>query len=183
MNLALWALLYTTFSPWTILLNLPHVKFLLVIWKTAKSKDLSGVTVSCNVYVCSVLFDSLRLYGQQPARFFCTWNFPSKNTGVVFTSYSKGCSWPRDQPCVSCVSCIGRPILDHCATWEALLVIYTLLKVLSWSTGNNLQNTQLLNKFSFRELPLFSFLCHYLHILFTRENNSQVNSPFNIQQY
>ena len=160
----LWAFLCTTFSPWNILLNLPHVKFLLGIWKTAKNKDLSGTTVSCNVYVCSVLFDSLRLYGLQPARFLCTWNFPGKNNGVVFTSYSKGCSWPRDQPCVSCVSCIGRPILYHYANWEALLVIYARLWVLSWSIGNNLQNTQLLNKFSlenFRFSPFFVIICIY----------------------
>ena len=42
--------------------------------------------------------------------------------GAVF--YSRGFSWPRDQtcvPCTSCVSCIGRQILYHCDAWEALL--------------------------------------------------------------
>ena len=32
---------------------------------------------------------------------------------------SRGSSRPRDQPCVSYVSCIGRQVLYHCATWEA----------------------------------------------------------------
>ena len=31
---------------------------------------------------------------------------------------AKGSSWPRVQTHVSCVSCIGRQILYHCATWE-----------------------------------------------------------------
>ena len=34
--------------------------------------------------------------------------------------YSKGSSRPRDQTHVSWVSCIGRQVLYHCATWEAL---------------------------------------------------------------
>ena len=34
-------------------------------------------------------------------------------------SSSRGSSWSRDRPRISCVSCIGRQILHHCATWEA----------------------------------------------------------------
>ena len=34
----------------------------------------------------------------------------------VAVSYSRGPSWPRDQTCVSCISCIGRQILYHWAT-------------------------------------------------------------------
>ena len=37
----------------------------------------------------------------------------------VAISFSRGSCWLRDQTRVSCVSCIGRPILYHCATWEA----------------------------------------------------------------
>ena len=37
----------------------------------------------------------------------------------VAISYSKQSSWPRDQTCVSCVSCMARRIIHHCATWEA----------------------------------------------------------------
>ena len=38
----------------------------------------------------------------------------------VAISYSRGSSWPRDQTCISCISCTGRWIFYHCATWEAL---------------------------------------------------------------
>ena len=34
----------------------------------------------------------------------------------VAISFSRGLSWPRDQICVSCISCIGRQILYHQAT-------------------------------------------------------------------
>ena len=34
---------------------------------------------------------------------------------------SRGPSWPRDQTCVCCISCLGRQILYHWATWEACL--------------------------------------------------------------
>ena len=35
----------------------------------------------------------------------------------VAVSFSRGSSWPRDP---TCISCIGRQILYHWATWEAL---------------------------------------------------------------
>ena len=38
----------------------------------------------------------------------------------VAISYSWGSSQCSDQTCISCVSYIGRQILYHCATWEAL---------------------------------------------------------------
>jgi len=38
----------------------------------------------------------------------------------VAISSSRGSSWPRDRTSSSCVSCIGRWILQHSATWEAL---------------------------------------------------------------
>ena len=36
---------------------------------------------------------------------------------------SRGSSRPKDQTCVSRLSCIGRRILYHWATWEALTVL------------------------------------------------------------
>ena len=36
----------------------------------------------------------------------------------VSISFSRGSSQPRYQTPISCVSCIGRWILYHCATWE-----------------------------------------------------------------
>ena len=37
----------------------------------------------------------------------------------VAISSSSGSSWPRDQAHVSCISCIGRWVFYHWATWEA----------------------------------------------------------------
>ena len=37
----------------------------------------------------------------------------------VAISYSRGSSWLRDWTLVSCISCTGRRILCHCATWKA----------------------------------------------------------------
>ena len=37
---------------------------------------------------------------------------------------SRGYSRPRDWKCISCVSCIGRRILYHRATWEAHIHMY-----------------------------------------------------------
>ena len=34
--------------------------------------------------------------------------------------FSRRSSWPRDGTCISYISCIGRQILYHCTTWEAL---------------------------------------------------------------
>ena len=47
----------------------------------------------------------------------------------VTISYSRESSHPRDQTHVSCVSCIGRPILYHCTTWEVLYWDYKSLNV------------------------------------------------------
>ena len=35
--------------------------------------------------------------------------------------YLRRSSWTKDRTCVSCLSCIGRRVLFHCTTWEALL--------------------------------------------------------------
>ena len=42
----------------------------------------------------------------------------------VAISSSRGSSWPMDWTCVSCISCIGRQILYHWATWEVREFIY-----------------------------------------------------------
>ena len=38
-------------------------------------------------------------------------------------SFSKGSSRPRDQNRISCISCTGRQILYHCATWEGKFIL------------------------------------------------------------
>ena len=42
----------------------------------------------------------------------------------VIISCFRTSSWTRDWTCVSCVSCTGRQILNHCATWEAPEISY-----------------------------------------------------------
>ena len=68
------------------------------------------------IYICSVasiMSDSLRPQGWEPARFLCPWDSPGNNTGMVAMPSSRGISQPRDQARVSYVSCIGRWVLYH----------------------------------------------------------------------
>ena len=44
-------------------------------------------------------------------------------------SYSRGSSQPRDGTCLSCISCIGRWILHHYASWEVPHVNYNSIKL------------------------------------------------------
>ena len=46
--------------------------------------------------------------------------FQARIVEWVAISFSRGSSPSRDWTCVSCVLCVGRQILYHCATWEAL---------------------------------------------------------------
>ena len=68
----------------------------------------------------SVVSDSLWSHGLQPARLLCPWNFPGKNTEVSCHFLLQESSRPKDRTHVSCISCIGRWILNHWATWETL---------------------------------------------------------------
>ena len=71
--------------------------------------------------------NSLPPYGLQPTGLLCPWEF-SRILESVAISFSRGSSRPRDWTCIFCVSCIGRQILYHCATWEAsYLVVVQLL--------------------------------------------------------
>ena len=45
----------------------------------------------------------------------------------VAISHSRGSSRPRDRAHVSWVSCSGRLILYHCATWEGILMLKIIL--------------------------------------------------------
>ena len=45
--------------------------------------------------------------------------FQARILEQVAVSYSRDSFWPRDQTHVFCVSCIGKQILYHWATWEA----------------------------------------------------------------
>ena len=62
-------------------------------------------------------FNSLWPYGLQLTRLLCPWDSPGKNTGVG--CHFQGVFPTRDQTRVSRISCTGRWILYHWATWEA----------------------------------------------------------------
>ena len=83
-------------------------------------------TQSMSILKCAVMSDSLQPYGLQPTRLLCPLDFPGKNMEkeCIAISSSMGSSQPRDQTHISCIiSCIGRWILYHWATWEAKNVI------------------------------------------------------------
>ena len=46
--------------------------------------------------------------------------FQARMLECVTVSNSRGSSLSKDRTCISCISCIGRWILSHCTTWEAL---------------------------------------------------------------
>ena len=56
------------------------------------------VKVKCEVLVAQWYLTLCHPHGLQPARLLCPWNSPGKNTGVGSHSFSKGFSWPSDQP-------------------------------------------------------------------------------------
>ena len=59
--------------------------------------------------------------------------FQARILGWLVISFSKGSSRSRDWTHISCVSCIGRQILYHCATWEIQVVSDTCFMVLWWA--------------------------------------------------
>ena len=78
---------------------------------------------------CSSVSNSLQPHGLQPARLLFHGVFQARILEWVAISSSRGSSWPRDQTRVSSVSCIGRQILVHWATWEAQIIGLLVLKV------------------------------------------------------
>ena len=63
-------------------------------------------------YVCSGVSDSV---GPMDCSFSIHGIFQAKI--LEWLVISRGSSWPRDQTCISWISCTGRWILYHCATW------------------------------------------------------------------
>ena len=80
------------------------------------------VTLLARVCVCSVVrsYLTLRIHGlYSPAGSSVHGISQAGILEWVAISCSRGSSQPRDQTCISRISCIGRRILFHCATWEA----------------------------------------------------------------
>ena len=90
---------------------------------------LQNKGVTCFLCVCSVAQSCLSLWDPMhwsPPGSSVHGIFQARILGWVAISYSKGSSRPRNRTPVSCGSCIGRRILYHWATWEALSQFYNL---------------------------------------------------------
>ena len=74
------------------------------------AQSFSRCLTFCNPLDCSLLGSSI--HGISQARIL-EWDT---------ISYSRGSSPPKDRTCASCISCTGRWILYHCATWEYIYV-------------------------------------------------------------
>ena len=85
----------------------------------ALSKDSSRVKVILLSH--SVMSNSLQPHGLWSARLLQPWDPPGKNTGAGCHFLLQGSYQPRDGTHVSCISCTGRQILYHWATWEVTL--------------------------------------------------------------
>ena len=92
------------------------------LWLQSSHFHLGKLTFHCVVHMYSVALVCLTLWphGLSPARLFCPWDSPSKNTGVGCHFLLQGSSQSEDQ---TCVFCIGRGILYHWATWKAQCLI------------------------------------------------------------
>ena len=84
---------------------------LLPPWSLSLSLSLTHTHTHTLSY--SVMSDCFSPHGLQPTRLHCPWDAPGKNTGVGFHFLLQGIFATQ----VSCISCIGRQILYHCATW------------------------------------------------------------------
>ena len=84
------------------------------------------VCVCVCVYVCVCMLTQLCLtlwddpMGCSLPGSFIHGTFQARMLEWVTLSFSRGSSQPRHQTHVSSVSCIGRQILYHCTTWEAI---------------------------------------------------------------
>ena len=102
--------------PWTSLLASHALDIWLVKWKTEFNKMLCVCSVAqmwptlCDPTDCSLPESSVQGIFQARILELLEW---------VDISSSRGSSWSRDQTHFSCISCIGRWILYHSATWEA----------------------------------------------------------------
>ena len=76
----------------------------------------------CSSVTCSVVSNSLRLHGLEPARVICPWNSPDKKTGVGCHFFLQGIFLTQGSN-PHCLRC--RQILYHWATGEAWTFVET----------------------------------------------------------
>ena len=88
-------------------------------WRILWTEETSGYSPQCvRAQSCPTLCNPMdcSLPGSSVYRIF-----QARILELFAISYSRESSQPKDQTHISCVSCIGRWILYHCATWEAQL--------------------------------------------------------------
>ena len=68
--------------------------------------------------VCSVMSNTLRPMHCRPPSFSVHGILQARILEWVAISYSRASSQPRDRTSVFWVSCIGRQIVNYCATWN-----------------------------------------------------------------
>ena len=104
-------------SPWTVLMNTKPLRadwWEFRIYPHAKSSDMC---VCLPTQSCPILCDPMDC---SPPGSSVHGIFQARILEWVAISSSRGSSRPRDQTHVSCVSCIGRWVLYHWATWGSL---------------------------------------------------------------
>ena len=76
--------------------------------------------VCVHTCICLVMSDSLWPMDCSPPGSSVHGILQARITEGVTIPFFKACSWARDRTRVSCISCIGRWVLNQCASWEAL---------------------------------------------------------------
>ena len=100
----------------TVYGNLSGFKLKIYAFSTCLSRVLCSVPQSC-LTLCNPMASS-------PPGFSFNEISKARILEQVAIFYSRESSQPRDQTRFSCISCIGRQILYHSATWEALCLLY-----------------------------------------------------------
>ena len=93
-----------------------------------RPNHLSGV-ILLRKCVQTQLCLTLQPYGLQPTSLLC----PQHILEWVAISYCRGFSWPRDWIHISFISCTGKWILYHWATWEAQRIHLPMQETWVWS--------------------------------------------------
>ena len=87
-------------------------------WEAPTNKDWLPLVVLCSVAeLCLILCKPMNC---NPPDSSVHGIFQAKILEWVAISYSRGSSWPWDWTQLSYISCTGRQILNHCATWEVV---------------------------------------------------------------
>ena len=87
------------------------------------------------LYVSLAMLSHVRLFVTpwlQPIRILCPWDFPGKNTWVGCHSLLQGIFPTQGLNPISCVSCIGRQIPYHWATWEEKFITFFFFGHTMW---------------------------------------------------